>query len=122
MKSHKEIAIDFLQLVTTGKIREAYERHVSSALKHHNPYFKGDAESLQKGMEENDKMFPNKVYEVKGVLEDGDLVAVHGFVKLSEDKKIAVVHIFRFENDKIVELWDVGQEIPKDSPNENGMF
>jgi len=35
---------------------------------------------------------------------------------------IAVVHIFRFENSKIVELWDVGQEIPQDSPNENGMF
>jgi hypothetical protein len=24
--------------------------------------------------------------------------------------------------DRIVELWDVGQTISKDSPNENGMF
>jgi predicted SnoaL-like aldol condensation-catalyzing enzyme len=33
-----------------------------------------------------------------------------------------VIHIFRFEEDRIVELWDVGQEIPEDSPNDNGMF
>jgi hypothetical protein len=34
----------------------------------------------------------------------------------------AVVHIFRFEHDRIAELWDVGQPVSKDSPNENGMF
>lgn len=31
-------------------------------------------------------------------------------------------HIFRFQGDRIVELWDVWQEIPKDSANEHGMF
>ena len=34
----------------------------------------------------------------------------------------AVVHIFRFEQDRVVELWDLGQPISKDSPNENGLF
>jgi hypothetical protein len=28
----------------------------------------------------------------------------------------------RFENGRIAELWDVGQEIPQDLPNEFGMF
>jgi hypothetical protein len=32
------------------------------------------------------------------------------------------VHIFRFEGDHIAELWDVGQEVPADIVNENGMF
>jgi predicted SnoaL-like aldol condensation-catalyzing enzyme len=35
---------------------------------------------------------------------------------------IAVVHIFRFEQGRIAELWDLGQPISKDSPNKNGMF
>jgi predicted SnoaL-like aldol condensation-catalyzing enzyme len=35
---------------------------------------------------------------------------------------MAVVHILRFEGGKIVEMWDVGQEIPKDSPNALGVF
>ena len=36
--------------------------------------------------------------------------------------EIAVVHILRFEGGKIVEMWDIGQEIPADSPNALGMF
>jgi predicted SnoaL-like aldol condensation-catalyzing enzyme len=35
---------------------------------------------------------------------------------------IAVVHILRFEQGKIVEMWDVSQQVPKDSPNKLGMF
>jgi predicted SnoaL-like aldol condensation-catalyzing enzyme len=35
---------------------------------------------------------------------------------------MAVMHIMRFENDKIAELWDFGQPVPKDMVNENGMF
>lgn len=34
----------------------------------------------------------------------------------------AVVHIFRFDDDRIVELWDIGQAVPEASVNENGMF
>ncbi len=30
--------------------------------------------------------------------------------------------IFRFKGDKVVELWDLGQLLIKDSPNENGAF
>ena len=29
---------------------------------------------------------------------------------------------FRFQGDRIVELWDLGQPVPEKSPNENGMF
>lgn len=121
--SHKEIAVDFLKLVTEGKIREAYEAYVTPNFFHHNPHFKGDRESFAQAMEENHSLFPNKTYEVKNVLKDRELVAVHGRVQLVEGgKTIVVVHIMRFEGDKIVEMWDVGEEIPKDSPNENGMF
>jgi hypothetical protein len=35
---------------------------------------------------------------------------------------MAVVHILRFKNGKIVEEWEAGGEIPADSPNENGAF
>jgi predicted SnoaL-like aldol condensation-catalyzing enzyme len=38
------------------------------------------------------------------------------------DSGIAVVHIFRFQGNNIAELWDIGQAMPENSPNENGMF
>ena len=57
------------------------------------------------------------------MLEDGDLVAVHSRVRQKPgDLGAAVVHIFRFQGDRIVELWDMGQSVPENSPNENGMF
>jgi len=118
----KQAAISFLKLASSGKLDEAYS-NVSQNFRHHNPYFRGNAESLKAGMAEAHQKFPDTTLEVQHVFEADDLVAVHSRVRHSPDTpEIAVVHIFRFEGDRIVEMWDVGQEAPKDSPNENGMF
>ncbi|KPB05703.1 nuclear transport factor 2 family protein [Bacillus sp. CHD6a] len=120
---YKEASILFLQMVVSGKIREAFERHISSDFRHHNPYFRGDAESLMLAMEENAVQSPNKTLEVKHAIVEENTVAVHSHIKqYPEDIGAAVVHIFRFEEEKIVELWDVGQAIPEELPNEHGMF
>ncbi|HYX29709.1 MAG TPA: nuclear transport factor 2 family protein, partial [Pyrinomonadaceae bacterium] len=84
---------------------------------------RGDAESLKAGMADAHKQFPNTKIDVQRAIDDGDLVAVHSRVQHAPDKQpIAVVHIFRFEGEKITELWDVGMEVPKNSPNEHGAF
>ena len=45
--------------------------------------------------------------------------AVHSHARLKpEDLGGAVIHIFRFENGRIVELWDLGQPVPEESPNQ----
>jgi predicted SnoaL-like aldol condensation-catalyzing enzyme len=120
--SKKEIAIDFLKRAATGKLEEAYAR-VSPNFRHHNAYFPGDTESLKAGMAEAHKQFPNTTIEVQRAVAEGDTVAVHSRVQHAADTlPIAVVHIFRFEGDQIAELWDVGIEVPKNSPNENGAF
>ncbi|MGD6778559.1 nuclear transport factor 2 family protein [Sutcliffiella horikoshii] len=120
---NKESAISFLQMVASGKIREAFERHIAPDFCHHNPYFRGDAESLMLAMEGNAVASPNKTLEVKRALEAVNIVAVHSHIKQNpEDLGAAVIHIFRFEGDRIVELWDVGQAIPEESPNEHGVF
>ncbi|OMF63334.1 polyketide cyclase [Paenibacillus sp. FSL R5-0490] len=121
--SLKEKAISFLQLVASGQVREAYKHYISPDFSHHNPYFHGDAESLMLAMEENAKQNPNKKLDVKLAIQENETVAVHSHVKQNpEDLGGAVVHIFRFQNGKIAELWDVGQPIPEESPNEKGMF
>jgi predicted SnoaL-like aldol condensation-catalyzing enzyme len=121
--THKDIALSFLQLVSSGKIQEAYERHVAPEFRHHNPYFKGDAKSLQTGMEENESRFPGKKLRTHLAIAEGDFVSVHSHVVLkAKELELAVVHIFKIQDGKIVELWDVGQQIPKDTQNENGMF
>lgn len=122
MNSKKELAISFLTNAATGKVDEAY-RLVAPNFRHHNAYFPGDTESLKAGMADAHKQFPNTKIEVQRAVEEGDTVAVHSQVQHAPDRPtIAVVHIFRVEGDKIAELWDVGMEVPKDSPNENGVF
>jgi predicted SnoaL-like aldol condensation-catalyzing enzyme len=118
----KEITMSFLRLASSGKVREAYEKYIHPQFLHHNAYFKGDRKSLLKGMEQNAKEFPNKTYETLRVFEDGDLVAIHGKVKLSPESQWSVIHIFRFEEGKIIELWEASQEVLKNSPNKNGVF
>ena len=119
--SNKKTAISFLQTAALDKPAKAYEQYVAQNFIHHNQYFKGDRQSLLEAMEEASKSSPNKKFEVKQVVEEADKVITYSHV-IKNDMEIAVVHIFRFENDKIVELWDVGQQIAADSPNENGLF
>ena len=122
-QDHKEAAIEFLCLVANGKVREAFGKHISPEFRHHNPYFQGDGESLMIAMEENAGLHPDKILEIQRALQDGDLVAVHSRVRLKpNDLGLALVHIFRFKENLIVELWDIGQAAPENSPNKCGMF
>ena len=119
----KEAAVEFLTLVATGKVREAYDRHVGPGFRHHNPHFRGDAASLMKGMQANATENPDKELEVQRALQEGDEVAVFSRVTLRPgDPAFALVHIFRFEGTRIAEAWDISEAVPKDCVNENGMF
>ena len=121
--NNKEMAISFLRLASSGNVREAYETYVHPDFRDHNPYFSGDRASLLAAMEENAATFPQKEFEAVRALEDRDLVAVHGRVRLTPSSPwIALIHIFRFKDNQIIEEWEAGQEVPKESPNENGVF
>ena len=120
--SKKEIAESFLKLVSSGKVREGFEKHVHARFRHHHPYFEGNRESLLKGMEDDAKKFPQKIYRTLRALEEGNLAAIHGRVIVSPDSQWSVIHIFRFEGDLIIEAWEASQEALQDSPNENGIF
>ena len=115
--------MSFLRQAASGRVRDAYADHVAAAFRHHNPFFAGDAQALMAGMEENARQNPAKQLDVLRALEEGDLVAVHSRVRQNpDDRGAAVVHIFRFEGDRIAELWDIGQPVPAESVNANGMF
>lgn len=121
--TQKEIAIHFLNLVTSGEVKQAYDAYIHPKFRHHNAYFLGDRDTLLKGMEESAERFPSKLYQPIRALEDGDLVAVHGRLLLNPDgPEFALVHIFRFQDGSIIEEWECFQEVPEDSPNENGVF
>jgi len=74
-------------------------------------------------MEEDAARNPGKRLDVQVALQEGDCVAVHSRLRRAvDDPGFAVVHIFRFDQGRIVELWDIVQAVPGEIVNENGMF
>lgn len=121
--SNESNALEFLHMVVAGDIDAAYAKLVSPALVHHNAYFPAGADALREAMKDAHIAQPGKIFEVKQAIAGDGRVAVHSHLRFRpEDRGLAVVHIFRFEAGRIVEMWDLGQELPADSPNADGMF
>ena len=122
LQDKKRLATEFLQNAAHGNAVAAAGQYCLPNCKHHNVYFAPGMSVLAKAMDDDSREHPNKALNVKHTIGDGDIVAVHSQVVRETGEQIAVVHIFRFEGDKIAEFWDVGQLIPKDSPNTDGAF
>ena len=119
----KATAIAFLQHAAAGRARSEAARYLAPGFLHHNLHFPGDANALLEAMDKNAEQFPGKTIDVVHAVRDGDLVATLCKVRHSPDETgWAVNHWFRFDGDRIAELWDLAQEIPKESPNQNGPF
>lgn len=120
---NEEAAVAFMQLASAGRVEDAYAKYVAPAFRHHNPWFAAGAEALKRGMEDNARENPGKSFEVKRVIEEGDLVVVHSHVRMKPGHPgYALIHICRFEGGRIAELWDVGMEIPAEVANVDGVF
>ncbi len=122
-ESNRKIALFFFDLVVSGEFREWFDKHTGPDLIHHNQYFEGDRESLILAIEEDARRNPDKQVEIKLTLAEGDLVTTFSHVKQNpDDPGFALAHFFRFEDSRVVEMWDINQAILEESPNENGIF
>ena len=118
-----DTAVEFLHMAASGHAREAMDRFAARDFVHHNPWFAADSGSLAAAMDDNARANPEKSLEVQRTIAEDDLVVVHSRVRHALGGPLAAtVHIFRFADGRIAELWDVGQEEPADSPNRRGMF
>ncbi len=125
----KEIAAQFFKLVGSGRFKEGL-RFFAPECQTHNPYIRGGMDALIDAMTEVNKegasKYPEAEFRVKHILSDGDLVAVHTQLLSSSSKPseggLRQVHLFRFKDDKIVEYWDITQQVPANLPNSSGAF
>ena len=67
--------------------------------------------------------YPKLSLDIKRVIAEADMVATHSHLILVPGAPgRAVADFFRLENGKVVEHWDVIQDVPEASANANGMF
>jgi predicted SnoaL-like aldol condensation-catalyzing enzyme len=105
-----------------GRPEDAVERHLGDRYTQHNPQAGDGPEAFIGFVNWYRGEFPQLKVDIKRTIAERDLVATHGLIRTSpEDRGTAVVDIFRLEDGKIVEHWDVLQPVPEESANDNGM-
>lgn len=108
-----------------GDKREAMSRLMDAdGYVQHSPGLANGLESLLDLIAGFDRDFPGYAIEVKRVIGEGDLVFAHCHYTYGPRDPLgkAIAEVFRFEDDRIVEHWDVIQDVPATSRNPNGMF
>ncbi len=90
----------------------------------HNPSAATGSQGLKDMLDRAKVKYPKAEHRVKRMLVDGDLVAAHVHVIFNPgDEGFAVVDIFRIEDGRIAEHWDVMQPIiSAGAKNNNGRF
>jgi predicted SnoaL-like aldol condensation-catalyzing enzyme len=122
-QQNKKTVIDFYDKAINKKDFDAAKVHFGPRYIQHNPRAADGPEGLKGFIEFLKAKFPQYKSEFKRVLADGDYVIVHVFnVPEPGHRGRAIIDIFRLEKGKIVEHWDVAQDIPEKAMNNNTMF
>ncbi|WP_292050661.1 MULTISPECIES: nuclear transport factor 2 family protein [unclassified Brevundimonas] len=105
------------------KPTEAARIYIGDHYIQHNPLVPNGAEPFYSYFEGFFRENPQSRATIHRVIADGDLVALHVHSQDNQqDRGRAIIDIFRLENGKIVEHFDVIQDVPAATTNGNTMF
>ncbi len=122
-ETNKKNVAEFYEQAINRKDFEAASKYLGSRYTQHNPVAADGPEGLKAFIQFLRDKFPGARSEIKRVFADGDYVILHVHaVREPGTRGSAIVDIFKLENGKIVEHWDVRQGIPEKAANSNGMF
>jgi predicted SnoaL-like aldol condensation-catalyzing enzyme len=123
---NKRIAVDYYTTSFGGDPEKAAADYLVPGYIQHNPTVADGPDEFIRGVHLLRQQYPNMRLDIKRVIAEGDLVATHSHVEFEpdnpENRGGAFMDFFRLEDGKIVEHWDVIQQVPEISENNNGMF
>lgn len=119
---NREIVLAFYTTVFIKKqVAEGFAKHVGPQYIQHNPRAPDGAEAAVQFLTR--VITPESITEIKRVVAENDVVVLHVHSRSNaQDRGRAIIDIFRVENGKIVEHWDVIQPVPEQAANSNTMF
>jgi predicted SnoaL-like aldol condensation-catalyzing enzyme len=122
-EANKKIVVDFYEKALNQKDFEAAAKYFGPRYIQHNPTAANGPDGLKALVTFLKEKFPNSHSEIKRVIAEGDYVVLHVHsVREPGQRGRAIVDIFKLENGKIVEHWDVIQDVPEKAANDNTMF
>mgnify|MGYP001560059165 CR=1 FL=1 len=122
-ESNKKAVLEFYEKGLNQKDFDAASKYFGPKYIQHNPGAPDGIEGFKAFIALRKEKFPDARSEIKRAFAEGDFVILHiHAVRAPGERGSAIVDIFRLENGKIVEHWDVVQPIPEKAANSNGMF
>jgi len=122
-EANKKAVLEFYEAALNQKDFEAASKYFGPRYVQHNPTAPDGIEGFKGFLAFLREKFPDSHSEIKRALVDGDYVILHVHsVREKGTRGRAIVDIFKLENGKIFEHWDVVQDIPEKAANGNGMF
>jgi predicted SnoaL-like aldol condensation-catalyzing enzyme len=121
--ANKKTVLEFYEKGLNQKDFDAAAKFIGPRYVQHNPTAPDGPEGFRTFLGFLREKFPDSHSDIKRVFADGDYVILHVHsVREKGSRGRAIVDIFRLEDGKIVEHWDVVQDVPEKSANTNGMF
>lgn len=119
---NKDFAKSFVETILIKGQFDKILNYYHPDIVQHNPFIDNTVAGLIKGIEELQKQgIAIQIEKIHRVFGEGNFVLVFSEGKFA-GKHTAFFDLFRVENDKIVEHWDVLQEVPEKIAHQNGMF
>lgn len=124
--SARDIVLGFYEAALNEKDVEKAALYLNDRYIQHNPHVADGPEGLFRFIRYRREHYPDARNEIKRVIAEDDLVALHVHsVVIPGTPGRQIVDIFRVEDGKVVEHWDVIQAIPEElfpPINDNGLF
>jgi predicted SnoaL-like aldol condensation-catalyzing enzyme len=122
-KANKKTVVEFYNKALNDKDFDAASKYLGSRYTQHNPVAADGPQGLKGFIQFLRDKFPKSHSEIKRVFADGDYVIVHVHaIREPGTRGRAIIDIFKLEKGKVVEHWDVAQDVPEKAANTNGMF
>lgn len=123
LEANKHVVTDYYLTAFGGDPEKAVADHFGDRYVQHNPEAQDGPEAFTGFVNWLRGEYPQLQLEIKRVVAEGDLVVTHSrLVLVPGEPGRALADFFRLEDGKVVEHWDVIQDVPKESANENTMF
>jgi predicted SnoaL-like aldol condensation-catalyzing enzyme len=113
----------YTQAFNDGLPEEAAARALGETYVQHNPGAPDGAAAFIGYVRFMRDRFPELTVDIKRTVAAGDMVVTHShFHLVPGDRGRAVADFWKVVDGRIVEHWDVIQEVPEDAQNTNTMF
>ena len=121
-EQNKKIVVEFYQKLFGDKDLSVIDQYITEDYIQHNPIAADGRQALKDIANKWLANQPKTIVDFQKVVADSDLVILHIKTKSYTGKDVSLIDMFRLKNGKIVEHWDIMQEVPDQSANPHPMF